>query len=589
MANFIAIVDADGERRRRFVRRVHAEIAPLEGLRVAEVETGDFAAVWAAQDRAPISTTCASTGAAIIWGDAITGPGSHRLDAPGLLRAWGAKGSAPASFDGFHAALRYDAREGLAVGADVLGLFPVYYATRGGVLVVGSSPELFREHPCFPAELSVAGLTGVLLAHAIVDGQALLAGVRRLRPGHVLAWRPGGEPVELLQYAIPVSTPHPGSSFRADVDALDAAFADAIDRHVPRDGTMGILLSGGRDSRQLAGYLGERGTRLQALTLGSATDYEVVCATAVAQALGAGHRVTNVDAAEFATGATRQARWEHLASGFSSIYTWGAIAPLRDLPSRFICGHLREICEGDPARFVHDEFLGGGWKRRGIDPATLARLLRPNAFHDELEQMRQRLRAAYTGGSAIESQRPWRFSLAHEGRAHAGGVPWRLSFGSWPVLPILDRTVLEVMASLPPSSLASRRAQDEILRRRFPDLARLPLDRNSYDTLPLLPSVGQRILHRVRRAVEPIRRHAPQTLERRYYHRMYDLNGPGWDAVRRLAEPHRERLSDLFDMDVLRKLVPPPDTPIVVENTIGDTFGTKMLLGLMLWSSDHIA
>jgi asparagine synthase (glutamine-hydrolysing) len=156
------------------------------------------------------------------------------------------------------------------------------------------------------------------------------------------------------------------------------------------------------------------------------------------------------------------------------------------------------------------------------------------------------------------------------------------------VLPILDRTVLEVMSSLSPSSLVSRRAQDEILRRRFPDLARLPLDRNSVDTLPLQPSIGQRILHRVRRAVEPIRRHVPLTLERRYYHRMYDLNGPGWVAVRRLAEPHRERLSGLFDMDVLRKLVPPPDTPIVVQNTIGDTFGTKMLLGLMLWSADHI-
>jgi len=589
MANFIAIVDADGERRRRFVRRVSTEIAPLDRLRVAEVETGDFAAVWAAQDRAPINTTCVSTSAAIIWGDAIPGPGPERLDAPGLLRAWGVEGKPPASFDGFHAAVRYDARQGLAVGADVLGLFPVYYAARAGTLIVGSSPELFREHPCFPAELSVAGLTGVLVAHAIVDGQALLAGVRRLRPGHVLGWRPGGDPVETLQYTIPVSTPHHRGSFRADVDALDAAFADAMNRQVPRDGTTGILLSGGRDSRQLAGYLGERGGRVQTLTLGSATDYEVVCATAVARALGSEHRVMNVDAADFATGATRQARWEHLASGFSSIYTWSAIAALRDLPSRFICGHLREICEGEPTRFVRDEFLGGEWKRRGIDPATLERLLQPKVFDGQLEQMRRRLRASYAGAGAIESQRPWRFSLGHEGRAHAGGVPWRLSFGSWPVLPILDRTVLEVMSSLPPSSLVGRRAQDEILRRRFPDLARLPLDRNSRDTLPLLPSIGQRIVHRVLRAVEPIRRHVPRTLERRYYHRMYDINGAGWGAVRRLAEPHRERLSQLFDMDVLRKLVPPPDTPIVVRNTIGDTFGTKMLLGLMLWSADHVA
>src|SRR5687767_13476445 len=189
MANFIAIVDVDGERRRRFMQRVRAGIAPLDGLRVAQLEAGDFAAVWAAQDRAPISATSAPTGAAIIWGDAIQGRDAGRLEATGLLRAWEMVGNAPASFDGFHAALRYDARHGLVVGADVLGLYPVYYAARGGTIVVGSSPELFREHAGFPAELSVAGLTGILLAHAIVDGQALLAGVRRLRPGYVLTWR----------------------------------------------------------------------------------------------------------------------------------------------------------------------------------------------------------------------------------------------------------------------------------------------------------------------------------------------------------------------------------------------------------------
>jgi asparagine synthase (glutamine-hydrolysing) len=275
--------------------------------------------------------------------------------------------------------------------------------------------------------------------------------------------------------------------------------------------------------------------------------------------------------------------------GFSSVHTWGAVEPLRDLPTRFVCGYLREICEGEASRFIHDPFIDGAWKQRGIDPPTLQRLLRPGVFSGEIERAGQKMRAAFIGGCTIAEQRPWRFSLSHEGRAHAGGVPWRLSFGSWPVLPILDRTVLAVMASLPPSSLGNRRAQDDILRRRFPDLARLPLDRNSHDTLPLLPSVSERIRHRVWRAAEPLRRRMPPPIERRYYHRMYDMNGPGWQAVRRLAEPHRERLADLFDMGELSKLVPPPGEPVVVRNTIGDTYGRKLLVGLMIWSGDHIA
>ena len=589
MANFIAIVDDDEERRRRFLRRVRDEIAPLDGLRSDAIETGDFAAVWAASDRAPISTASSSTEAAIIWGDAIPGPGPERLDATRLLRLWEERDTPPASFDGFHAAMRYDATRGLTAGADVLGLFPVYYAARDGAVLVGSSPELFSKHPSFPARLSPEGLTGLLLAHAIVDGKALLSGTRRLQPGHVLRWQRGFEPVERLQYAIPIVEPTQASSFRDDVEAIDTAFADAMNRHVPRDEATGLLLSGGRDSRQLAGYLRERDVDLHALTLGCPTDYEVEFARAVARVLGAGHRVVNVDSDACAWGAIRQARWEHLAMGFSSVHTWGAIEPLRELPTRFVCGYLREICEGEPSRFVHDPFIEGAWKQRGIDAPTLERLLRPDVFRGEVERAGQRMRAAYTGGSTIEAQRPWRFSLSHEGRAHAGGVPWRLSFGSWPVLPILDRTVLEVMASLPQSSLGNRRAQDDILRRRFPDLARLPLDRNSHDTLPLLPSVSERIRHRVWRAAEPLRRRMPPPVERRYYHRMYDMNGPGWQAIRRLAEPHRERLAGLFDMDELAKLVPSPDVPIVVRNTIGDTYGRKLLVGLMMWSGDHIA
>jgi asparagine synthase (glutamine-hydrolysing) len=569
------------------MQRVRNDIAPVDALRIGSVECRDFSAVWAAHPGAPISTTVTPTSAALIWGDAIPGPSSERLEAEGLLRAWDPLGTMPPSpFDGFHAALRYDAMRGLLFGADLLGLFPVYYAADHGAVVLGTSPELFRHHPCFPAELSREGLAGLLLTHAPLDGGALLAGVRRLRAGHVLTWRQGAGAVELLQYTIPVPPPVHRGSFQDDVERLDAAFVNTIERHVQPNETTGILLSGGRDSRQLAGYLRARGNRLHALTLGVPTDYEVACATAVARVLGCTHHVRDLSESDFTAGAIRQARWEHLGTGFSTIHMWGAIAPLRDLPPRVVCGHLRDR-ELEPTPVAFDELLRGP-RHRGIKAATLRRLLRADVFDGLVERLDDRLREVYESGCAVESQRPWRFFLAHGSRSHAGAVPWKLSFGSWPVLPILDREVLEVISGLPDSSLANRRAQDEILRHRFPDLARLPLDRNTHNTLPLLPSVTQRIRHRVRHAIEPIRRRMPRKLERRYYHRVYDINGPGWRAVRRLAEPHRERLAQLVDMDVLAELVPSPDARVAVEHTIRDTFGTKMLIGLMLWSADHL-
>jgi hypothetical protein len=70
---------------------------------------------------------------------------------------------------------------------------------------------------------------------------------------------------------------------------------------------------------------------------------------------------------------------------------------------------------------------------------------------------------------------------------------------------------------------------------------------------------------------------------------VYDINGSGWKQARQLAEPHRERLADLLSMEVLRELVPPPDTQVEVENKVRDTFGMKLLIGLMLWSGTHLA
>jgi hypothetical protein len=105
--------------------------------------------------------------------------------------------------------------------------------------------------------------------------------------------------------------------------------------------------------------------------------------------------------------------------------------------------------------------------------------------------------------------------------------------------------------------------RDELLRSRFPHLARLPLDRNSWNTTPLLPTHAGRLRRAVARAAAPFTtrlQRAASRVERRYYHRVYDFNGPGWQKVRRLAEPHREHLSPWFRMDRLHAYVPPPDT-----------------------------
>ena len=195
-----------------------------------------------------MSVVSSGEGAAIVWGDAIPGPGPERLDAAGLFHEWDPRlHKLPAAFDGFHAAIRYDAIEGLTAGCDILGYFPIYYGFREGVLMVGASPELFRQHPLFPAKVSEEGLVGLLMVHALTNGRSLLEGVNRLGWGHALRWRPGEKPREVRNYSMAVGGSMVGSMGSDSIDdwgrnhsiesdplaQLDAAFESAVRRHIP--------------------------------------------------------------------------------------------------------------------------------------------------------------------------------------------------------------------------------------------------------------------------------------------------------------------------------------------------------------------
>jgi asparagine synthase (glutamine-hydrolysing) len=131
---------------------------------------------------------------------------------------------------------------------------------------------------------------------------------------------------------------------------------------------------------------------------------------------------------------------------------------------------------------------------------------------------------------------------------------------------------------MPASTLAERRGQNAVLCRYFPQLAQLPLDRNSYDTTPLQP----RLRYLIRQYVwQRFGRRSPRKESRRYY-RIYDINGPGWLAVRREAEQSRSLAYEWFDKKVLDTILPPPDVPIPNKDAIIDTSGLKSILGFML-------
>lgn len=602
MANFVVIIDPDTERRTCFIKEIKDGLSPVGGLVTDECSTGDFYAIWAANAQAPVSHVADDEGAAVIWGDAISEATPERIDAIQLRHLWeDPVHRSKAIFNGFYAGVVYNPDFGLVTGADLLGIFPVYYYANEYVLLVGSSPELFRYHPAFRSEFNPAGLVGILLTMHIFDGETLLRGVRRLAAGHFLLFRPGAGSEEIIQYKFPVSKRYFSLPFSAHVEILDQVIEEAITSHLPAGGKCSLMLSGGLDSRMLAGYLNQKGVTTKALTLGNRTDIEMQCAIPVAQALGFPHRAVDIAFDKYPFYANLQAKWEHVANGFNNIMNWGVYTHLRKLAPCVVLGHTMDAVVGtncinwaylpSSKAMSFEAFFANanGW---GIRPEILKKLLCREVFGDLVEEKIARIRAVYESYSEFESQRAWCFNLYNRQRFHVGSTAWAFSFGAWPILLSLDRRVLESAGAMPAATIAERRAQIEVLCKRFPHLAALPLDRNSYNTEPLRPRLrhllARHLFNRLRSLRRLDREVRNQKGERRYYVRIFDLNGPGWLAVRRQAEPFREKILHLFNSKVLEELLPGPDVPLNLRDEIIDASGLKSLLGIMIWSKDHL-
>ena len=249
----------------------------------------------------------------------------------------------------------------------------------------------------------------------------------------------------------------------------------------------------------------------------------------------------------------------------------------------------RGLLESRPYRVAPETYLSGkvhGW---AFTPDQLRPLLRRDIFGDLVDTIAAEVRLTYDRYSGDSYRRALCFDLHHRQRFHTGSFAgWQPSHTSWPVLPVLDRELLRTAFALPRESIAKRRLQVELLRRRFPNLARLPVDRNSFSTHSLIPDRSMPVL-----AVDTISRYWRRFRslaghERRFYYRVFDPDNHGWRAVRRCAEPYRKNLSSLFVRSELDRVLPRPESRVRVPgDRIVDTSKLKLLLGLALWTRDN--
>ena len=267
-------------------------MAPLSGLVNGYCDSEDFSSVWAASPHAPVSSEVDENGVRIMWGEAFNSDGRQKIDASSLKSLWQFQPEPSICvLDGYFAGVVYHPAKGLIAGGDLLGIFPIYYYKNSNVLLVGSSPEVFKLHPCFTQQFNPRGLVGILLSMHMVGGDTLFKGVQRLQAGHVLVSNNHMEISEVLFYQPPASDRYFNLPFSTHVDLLNEAISDTLKIQVTAGEPYTLLLSGGLDSRMLAGYLKQQDVNFESLTLGIKSDRETKIAGKVAKHLNIRQRI----------------------------------------------------------------------------------------------------------------------------------------------------------------------------------------------------------------------------------------------------------------------------------------------------------
>jgi hypothetical protein len=595
MAHVALIVDPDPVRRKQFAAGVRRLFAELPGTVLAEATSGDLTCIWAAGPCAPVDLHRDGDRIALVVGYAVDDAGRW-LTAKELADSWLAADGERTAHDGYHVGFAHDPVRGLAVGVDPLGLFPLYHAQPAdGVILAATTPQALLAHPLVPWTVDRLGLAGVLLAHGLLEDRPLLAGARRLSMGHRLRAPAGGGLEEWRIFACAGESPPAGETTAETRDRIGDLLLATLVRHRPPGDDSALMLSGGLDSRLVAGCLADLGIPTRAVTFGQPRDYEVRAATAVANRLGLPlERISTEDGdGDFTFRMRQAARFSHLSSGPSG--------------DDFACG-LRAaatrasfLWSGIPFDWVFEPVSScNGYDQTTRTWSFDGLLSMINAWGVPLERLPavlgtdgeellgsviKRLERFCTGGHLPPDRQSALARWDQRVRNHLAAALHLTSFTAWPLTPATDRRFFQAVFELPVPTFADRRLEKAILVARRPDLAAIPLDTNSFAFEPLVAG-GSRpspITRAARSLSRQLRRAARIVLPRgdpRRYERLFDVDQPRWRDVRRAAEPLRPLLAEHLEGRELGEVLPPPNRRLWSRSPLRAGSPIRLLSGL---------
>ncbi|OYX71644.1 MAG: asparagine synthase (glutamine-hydrolyzing) [Rhizobiales bacterium 32-66-11] len=147
----------------------------------------------------------------------------------------------------------------LVLGRDQVGIAPLFYAERDGLLMFGSEIRALLSHNSLDRTVDLTALDQIFTFPGLVSPRTIFAAVKSLPPGHVLVADPD-KPLKVQKYwdlDYPLAQDIAPRRLEECVEELDAALRQAVRYRLQADVPVGGYLSGGLDSSLIAAIVAD--------------------------------------------------------------------------------------------------------------------------------------------------------------------------------------------------------------------------------------------------------------------------------------------------------------------------------------------
>ncbi len=490
--------------------------------------------------------------------------------------------------NGDFAAALWDGEEArLTLLTDHLGMHPLYYHLRGPLLFVGTRLAHLLALPDLHPTLDRRALASFLAVEYPVGEATLVEEVALVPPATRLSWKGGMMRLESYWHPWALS-PSPMQERERWLEGLLHVLREAVARQARRLGKhVGLLLSGGMDSRLLLALMAEEEIRPETYTFGLRGSDDVRWGREVARRMGLPHQVAVLhpshlprvaeQAVALTDGMTGAIHF-HLLWGRQEGGNWPPLLYLGYLGGALFSSYLTPLLWG---RYSTMDVRRHLFQRANVvfRREDLERLLTPHWYGSLRDRAWETFRDALARPQGDAAQVALAFDLWQRQRrfiasGHRLLRPWhRLA------LPFADRELVSYVLRIPPGLLLNRGLMIEALLRIAPELGHIPYTGTRLPLISSLRSVAMRADRQLRWRLRSLGLEVPPLKARPYaeYDRWFAVGGALHRWARSLLLAPDARLHAIFDAGALERWL---------NGARGDRRTTRqigVLLSLEMW------